>query len=94
MGIDDVFSGDMGSGVLFGLGALVLAPIAGRIIRPVAKAAIKGGMTIYRDTGIADATQDLVAEARAELEQGRSEREGREEGQQARRAKTPEPKPA
>jgi hypothetical protein len=92
MALDDIFQGNLGAGLLFGLGAVVLAPFATRVLRPVAKAAIKGGMTVYRDTGIGDATGDLVAEARAELDARRESDQG-EEGR-ARRAKRTEPQPA
>jgi len=60
--------------VALGVGAIVLAPtllpVIGRIIRPIAKGAIKTGMAIYQETyaAVAEATGDLVAEARAELE--------------------------
>lgn len=75
----DFLKGDLGTGVLFGVGALVLAPLAGRVIRPVAKAAVKGGMTLYRETGIGDVAEDLLAEARSELDgDGRRSREGRQ----------------
>lgn len=73
----DLLKGDLGTGVLFGVGALVLAPLAGRVIRPVAKAAVKGGMTLYRETGIGDAAEDLLAEARSELDREGRRSEGR-----------------
>lgn len=92
MALDDIFQGNLGAGLLFGLGAVVLAPFATRVLRPVAKAAIKGGMTVYRETGIGDATGDLVAEARAELDESRGASEQGEEGR--RRAKRAEPQPA
>jgi hypothetical protein len=60
--------------VVIGIGALVLAPkllpAVGRMLRPIAKGAIKTGMAIYEETyaSVAEATGDLFAEARAELE--------------------------
>ncbi|MBO0734386.1 MAG: DUF5132 domain-containing protein [Methylocapsa sp.] len=60
--------------VALGAGAIILAPtlfpLAGRILRPVAKGAIKTGMWLYRETFavIAESASDLVAEARSELE--------------------------
>jgi len=60
--------------VAIGVGAILLAPtllpLAGRVLRPLAKGAIKVGLTLYRETypRLAEATGDLVAEARAELE--------------------------
>jgi len=71
--VEDMFKGNMVTGLAVA-GAVVLAPTllpaVGRILRPVAKTAIKGGLMIYRETlaGIGDVTGDLVAEARAELE--------------------------
>ncbi|WP_207796518.1 hypothetical protein [Sphingomonas oleivorans] len=90
MALEDMFKGDLGTGLLVGFGALVLAPIAGRVLRPAAKAVIKGGMTLYRDTGIGDAAEDLVAEARTELDHSRhmAERhEAEHEGAPARRGR-------
>lgn len=60
--------------VAIGIGALILAPkvlpAVGRLLRPIAKGAIKTGMALYEETyaTVAEATGDLVAEARAELE--------------------------
>lgn len=60
--------------VAIGIGALVLAPkvlpVVGRMLRPIAKGAIKTGMAIYEETyaTVAEATGDLFAEARSELE--------------------------
>jgi hypothetical protein len=52
-----------------------VVPALGRVLRPAAKAVIKGGMVLYRDTiaEIGEAAGDLVAEARAELEEGNSQ---------------------
>lgn len=80
MALDDVFKGDLGTGLVFGLGALVLAPFVGSVLRPAAKAVVKGGMTLYRDTGIGDFTGDLVAEARSELDESRRAREAEGRG--------------
>ena len=71
--LDNVFEGGMGTGLAVA-GAVVLAPtllpVVGRILRPVAKAAIKGGLVLYNETlaGVGEVAGDLVAEARAELE--------------------------
>ena len=70
---EDVFEGGTGTGLAVA-GAMILAPTVlptvGRLLRPVAKAAIKGGLVLYRETlaGVGDVAGDLVAEARAELE--------------------------
>ena len=74
--VEDLFE-DVGTpGIIAGIGALVLAPIVipaiAKIGKPIAKAAIKGGITLYEkskgavaETG--EVLEDLVAEARAEL---------------------------
>ena len=74
--LEDLFE-DVGTpGIVAGIGALVLAPIVipaiAKIGKPIAKAAIKGGITLYEkskgavaETG--EVLEDLVAEARAEL---------------------------
>jgi hypothetical protein len=58
-------------GVLgMGVGLLVLAPtllpLVGRAVRPVTVAMLQSGIVGYRRLG--EATRELVAEARAELE--------------------------
>jgi hypothetical protein len=41
---DDLFSGgDWVTGLALGVGAVVILPLAARILRPLAKTAIKGG---------------------------------------------------
>ena len=66
----------VGTGVLVGLGALVLAPVvipvAAAVVRPVAKAVIKSGIILYRKSReaiaeTAEMIEDLTAEAEAEL---------------------------
>ncbi len=74
--LEDLFE-DLGTpGIVAGIGALVLAPIVipaiAKIGKPIAKAAIKGGITLYEKSigTVAEAgevLEDLVAEARAEL---------------------------
>ena len=74
--LEDLFE-DVGTpGIVAGIGALVLAPIVipaiAKIGKPIAKAAIKGGITLYEKSigAVAEAgevLEDLVAEARAEL---------------------------
>jgi hypothetical protein len=71
--IEDMFKGNVVTGLAIGLGAVLLGPtvlpVIGRALRPVAKAAIKGGMVLYRETfaELGEAASDLVAEARSEL---------------------------
>lgn len=71
---ENLFEEAAGPAVAVGIGVLVLAPkmlpVLGRILRPVAKSAIKTGIALYEQTyaSVAEVTGDLVAEARAELE--------------------------
>ena len=75
--IEDVFKGNVVTGLVIGVAALVLGPTlfptVGRVLRPAAKTVIKGGIMLYRETvnGIGELTTDLVAEAKSELEQDR-----------------------
>lgn len=66
----------IGTGLLVGVGAILLAPVvipaAAAVIRPVAKAAIKGGFVLYQKgrEAIAETVEmfeDIAAEAKAEL---------------------------
>jgi hypothetical protein len=74
--IEDMFKGNLVTGLAIGVGAVLLGPTlvqtVGGLLRPAAKAVIKSGMVFYRETlsEIGEMTSDLVAEARAELEQG------------------------
>jgi hypothetical protein len=71
---EELFEEAAGPAVAVGIGALFLAPkvlpALGRVLRPIAKGAIKTGISLYEQTyaSVAEATGDLVAEARAELE--------------------------
>jgi hypothetical protein len=72
--LDEVFKGNALTGIVVGLGAVLLAPTLGQVLRPAAKAIIKGGMLAYQGAyqgleEIGETASDLVAEARAELEQ-------------------------
>lgn len=70
---DDVLEGGVGSGLVVGAVAALLAPVAAPVLRPVVKSVFKAGVLTY-DTGretfwrAAEAAEDLVAEARAELD--------------------------
>lgn len=66
----------LGTGVAIGIGALILVPavlpIVGSVVKPLAKAAIKGGIMLFeKSREILAETQeileDLAAEAKAEL---------------------------
>jgi uncharacterized protein DUF5132 len=75
--LEDMFKGNAMTGVAIGAAALFLGPTVlptiGRVLRPVAKTMIKGGMVLYRETiaGIGELATDLVEEAKSELEQDR-----------------------
>jgi hypothetical protein len=69
--------GNIITGLAIGVGTAILAPVVipmiASIAKPLAKAAIKGGIMLYEKNRefIAEATEvveDLVAEARAELD--------------------------
>jgi uncharacterized protein DUF5132 len=72
--VEGMTEGGALTGVAVGLGVLFLAPgvlpAVGKALRPIAVGAIKTGMTVYNQTAasVREATEDLVAEARAELE--------------------------
>jgi hypothetical protein len=69
-----VLEGGVVTGVAVGAGVLFLAPgllpAVGRIVRPLAVGTIKTGIVVYNQTAatLREATEDLFAEARAELE--------------------------
>lgn len=75
---DEFFNQDTAKGLAIGIGAAVLAPVALSVLsgfgRPAARAAIKSGIILYersRETlaEVGEVFDDLVAEARYELEQ-------------------------
>jgi hypothetical protein len=50
----------------------VLVPVAGKVVKPVAKAAIKGGIVLYEKgkgviAEVGESLEDIIAEAKAEL---------------------------
>lgn len=73
--IEDMFKGNLAAGLAIGVGAIIFGPTAIRtlagVLRPAAKTMIKSGMVFYRETlsEIGEMATDLVAEARAELDQ-------------------------
>jgi hypothetical protein len=70
--LENLFKGNLLTAVAVGLGAVLLGPAAGQVLRPAAKAVIKGGMLAYRGLAeLGEMASDLVAEAGAELEQDR-----------------------
>jgi hypothetical protein len=72
--VEDMFKGNAVTGVAIGLAAIVLGPTVlpaiGRVLRPAAKSAIKGGIVAYRAiiTEAGEFASDLIEEARSELE--------------------------
>jgi hypothetical protein len=70
-----MFKGNLAAGLALGVGAIMFGPTAvrtlGSILRPAAKTLIKSGLVFYRETlsEIGEMATDLVAEARAELDQ-------------------------
>ncbi len=75
--IEDMFKGNLSDGLAIGVGAIIFGPtVIQSILRAfcgqnAAKTLIKGGMVFYRETlsEIGKMATDLVAEARAELDQ-------------------------
>lgn len=69
--------GNIITGLAIGVGAAILAPIIrpvlADIVKPLAKSAIKGGITLYEKNRekfaeAKEVVEDLLAEARAELD--------------------------
>jgi hypothetical protein len=69
--VDDILSGgNWVTGLAIGIGAVVVLPLAAPILRPLAKAAIKGGILAYQGVaGVIEDIGDVVAEAAAETGQ-------------------------
>lgn len=71
--LDDVVNGgNIVTGLAVGLGVLVVLPLVGPVLRPAAKAVIKGGMIAYDQAsrlvaGAVEQVGDVVAEARQEI---------------------------
>ena len=77
---EDIFTGgNIVTGLAIGVGTAVLVPAIGpavnNLLRPAAKAVIKGGIVAY-DWGrqaaaqVGEAASDMAAEARAEVQHG------------------------
>jgi hypothetical protein len=95
--IEDIFKANLATGLVVGVGAAIFAPTAfqtaGRILRPAIKAVIKGGIVFYRETlsEIGEMASDIVAEARAELEQNSGADHAATAGNGEARASSAEP---
>jgi hypothetical protein len=70
-----------GTSIAIGAGAVLLAPVVipviGSIMKPLAKAAIKGGILAYEGVKVSiaetkETLEDLAAEAKAEISQDHS----------------------
>jgi hypothetical protein len=72
--LEDIAKAEGAGPLVLGVGALMLAPTLlpaiGRALRPIAKGVIKTSIALYDETytSMREATGDLIAEARAELE--------------------------
>ncbi|WEX74810.1 DUF5132 domain-containing protein [Sinorhizobium numidicum] len=69
---DALKGGNIVTGLAIGVGALVLAPLAVPLLRPITKTFLKAGLVAYDQTRVAVAemnerASDLVAEARSEM---------------------------
>ena len=77
--LDDLFKGNVVTALAVGVGGILLAPLVApavtNVLRPAAKALIKGGILAY-DKGreavaqMGEVTSDIAAEARADLANG------------------------
>ena len=74
---EDGLKGNIITGLAIGVGTAILAPVIvpvlASIVKPLAKSAIKGSITLYemnkeKLAEVKEVVEDLVAEARAELE--------------------------
>jgi hypothetical protein len=74
--LEDGLKGNLVTALAIGIGAAILAPVViplfASVAKPLAKAAIKGGMQILESgketfAEVAEIAEDLVAEAKAEL---------------------------
>jgi hypothetical protein len=75
--IDDLLrGGNLVTGLAIGAGAIIVWPLVGPLVRPVAKTAIKGGILAYREAaklyegtvaGIGDLTTEAIEELGPEL---------------------------
>jgi|GraSoi2013_115cm_1033766.scaffolds.fasta_scaffold152613_1 hypothetical protein len=70
---DIVNGGNLWAGLAIGAGALIVWPLIGPVLRPIAKTAIKGGLIAYREAEqlYNDATQgiaEMAQEAQQEID--------------------------
>ena len=68
--LEDLFKGNVLTGIAVGLGAYLLAPTVAQVLRPAAIAVIKGGILAYQGLARLGAmASDLVPEAGAEVDE-------------------------
>jgi hypothetical protein len=71
--LEDAFKGgNIMSGLVIGVGALIALPLATALLRPMAKTAIKGGMIAYDQgshlvTALSRATSEMITEVKREM---------------------------
>jgi hypothetical protein len=71
--LDDIVNGgNLVTGLAIGVGVLIVLPLAGPVLRPLAKTAIKGGLIAYGQTtrlfgGTGEEVRNVVAEAQREI---------------------------
>jgi hypothetical protein len=74
--LEDAFKGGgITTGLAFGVGAALVAPVVIPALRPIAKSILRAGLIAYDQGRVAlaelnEQTGDMLAEARAELAQG------------------------
>jgi hypothetical protein len=82
MAIGNVIKGNLMTGLAIGIGAAILAPViipvVAAVAKPLSKAAIKGGVLLYERgkevfAEAGELVEDLVAEAKAEIEEAHKE---------------------
>jgi hypothetical protein len=76
-GIEDVFKGNVVTGLAIGIGAAIIVPVVVPLLasvgKPVAKSLIKSGILLFEKgqetfAELGEVMEDLVAEAKAELD--------------------------
>ncbi|MBF0466287.1 MAG: DUF5132 domain-containing protein [Nitrospirae bacterium] len=81
---EDAFKGDTMKSFAIGLGAVVIGPALigalASVVKPLTKAAIKGALVLTAKAKVAmaefgEVTEDIVAEAKAELEESQGDME-------------------
>jgi hypothetical protein len=94
---EDMFKGgNIVTGLAVGVGAVVLAPAVVPVLRPLAKSLIKAGLVAYDQGRVAlaelnERTADILAEARAELEETSRSSETDDAGRRKEPEATPGP---